>query len=86
MMKTVISEKGQIVIPKEIRVKLGLVRGVPLKVWVEGKRIILEPVAEPPKEVFITAGSKLLEQVLGEAKATSDKAAKLLRDLGVQVG
>lgn len=83
MMKTVVSEKGQVVIPKEVRERLGLTRGTVLNVRVEGKRIILEPVQEPPEEIFIKAGPRLTEPILAEAKATSDKVVKLLKDLGV---
>lgn len=86
MPKTVVSEKGQVVIPKEIRDKIGLSRGTVLRVWTEGKRIVLEPLSEPPKEVFVMAGSEVTRRILGEAKATSDKIVKLLRDLGVKVG
>ena len=42
MSKTVVSKKGQVVIPKQARDKLGLTPGTVLKVQVEGKRIILE--------------------------------------------
>lgn len=85
-MKTVVSERGQVVIPKEIREKLGLRRGTVLKVWVEGKRVILEPATEPPEEIFVRAGSGVTERILKEAKISSNKAAKLLRDLGVRDG
>lgn len=37
-MKTRVSEKGQVVIPKEIRDKLGLKKGTVLKVRVGGRR------------------------------------------------
>ena len=85
-MKTVVSRKGQVVIPKELREKLGLRMGTVLRVWVEGKRVILEPVSEPPEEIFVKAGPEVTDRVLREAKALGDKAEKLLRDLGVQDG
>ena len=84
-MKTVVSEKGQVVIPKQIRNRAGLTKGAVLKVWMEGKRIILEPLEEPPKEVFVKAGSRITGRTLNEAKSGSDKARELLRDLGVPV-
>lgn len=84
-MKTVVSEKGQVVIPKQIRNRAGLTKGAVLKVWMEGKRIILEPLEEPPKEVFVKAGSRITGRILNEAKSGSDKARELLRDLGVPV-
>ncbi|MCD6529213.1 AbrB/MazE/SpoVT family DNA-binding domain-containing protein [Candidatus Bathyarchaeota archaeon] len=85
MSKTVVSKKGQVVIPKQARDKLGLTPGTVLKVQVEGKRIILEALQEPPKETFIEAGSTITEQLLNEAKTTSDKSRRLLRDLGVSI-
>ena len=85
-MRTVVSSKGQVVIPKRIREELGLTPGTVLRVWVEGKRVILEPVREPPERVFVKAGSSITERVLREAKGSSDKALRLLRDLGVPIG
>ncbi len=83
MLKTIVSKKGQVVIPKPIRDQLGLTPGTILKVHVEGKKIILEPLAEPPPEIFVDAGSKVAEPILREAKSLSDKAYRLLKDLGV---
>lgn len=85
MSKTMVSKKGQVVIPKQAREKLNLVPGTVLRVQVEGKRIILEPLQEPPKEAFVSAGSKVTETLLYEAKKTGDKTKRLLRDLGVIV-
>ena len=85
ILKTVISKKGQVVIPKKIREMLGLSPGTVLRVEVEGKRVILEPLREPPKEIFIKAGSKITEPILHEVKAGSDKARRLLMDLGVEI-
>ncbi|MCS7365221.1 MAG: AbrB/MazE/SpoVT family DNA-binding domain-containing protein [archaeon GB-1867-035] len=85
MFKTVVSKKGQVVIPKNIREMLGLTTGTILKVSVEKKKIILEPIEEPPKEIFIEAGSKITEKIIREAKTLSDKTIKLLKDLGVEI-
>jgi len=63
--KTVVSKKGQVVIPKEAREELGLVPSTVLEVHVEGKRIILEPLHEPPREAFVEAGPKRLLRDLG---------------------
>ncbi len=82
-MKTVVSSKGQIVIPKPIREKLGLKPGTTLKISVEGGRIILEPPKEPPREVFVEAGPKVTEPILREAKKSGDKVAELLKELGI---
>ena len=83
MAKTIVSTKGQVVIPKQVRDKLSLTPGTVLSVHLEGKRVILEPMQESPDEIFIQAGSEITEPILQEAKTTSDKAQKLLRDLGV---
>jgi len=84
--RTVVSSKGQVVVPKPVRDALGLVPGTVLKVRVEGKKVILEPVEEPPEDVFVEAGPAVTEEVLREAKALSDKARRLLEDLGVRLG
>ncbi|MCE4613128.1 MAG: AbrB/MazE/SpoVT family DNA-binding domain-containing protein [Desulfurococcales archaeon] len=83
--KTVMSSKGQVVIPKPVRDSLGLRPGTILRVRVEKGRVVLEPVAEPPLELFVGAGSRITEPVLSEAKRLSDKARKLLEDLGVEL-
>lgn len=85
MSKTMVSKKGQVVIPKQARDKLSLTPGTILRVQVEGKKVILEPLQEPLKEFFIQAGPETTEPILREAKTTSDKARKLLKDLGVQI-
>ena len=53
-------------------------------VKIENKKIILEPLAQPPEEIFVEAGSELTDNILREAKVSSDKAEKLLRDLSVE--
>ncbi|MEM2842212.1 MAG: AbrB/MazE/SpoVT family DNA-binding domain-containing protein [Thermoproteota archaeon] len=83
MSKTIVSKKGQVVIPKQARDKLGLTPGTVLKVQVEGKKIILEPLQELAEKAFVRAGPKVTEPLLHEAKRTSDKTQRLLRDLGV---
>ena len=83
--KTVVSSKGQVIIPKRVREALGLTPGTVLRVRVEGRRVILEPITEPPKEVFVRAGPEVTDQILREAKASSDKVRELLKALGVGV-
>lgn len=84
MWKIKLSSKGQVVIPKEIREKLGLKKGDVLSVRLEEDRIILEPISPPPPHIFIEAGEEIIEKLLKEAKSTSDKAERLLRDLGIE--
>ena len=43
---TTVSTKGQLVIPAEMRVSLGLKPGTRVALRLEGSRIILEPVSE----------------------------------------
>ena len=78
-MKTVVSSKGQVVIPKQIREKLGLVPGTVLRVWIEGKNIVLEPIREPPKQIFVKAGPKVTERILKEAKNSRIKHGNFLK-------
>mgnify|MGYP000126624230 CR=1 FL=1 len=85
MSKTVVSRKGQVVIPKPIRDRLGLTPGTVLRVRIEGKKVILEPLEKPPREVFVEAGPEVTEGILLEAKSLSDKTRRLLRDLGVRL-
>ncbi len=42
-MRTVLSERGQVVIPKDIRDALGLRKGTILEVTAENKKVILKP-------------------------------------------
>lgn len=85
MLRTKVSDKGQVVIPKDIREELGLTSGAVLKVCVEGRKVILEPAEEPPVEIFVRAGPPVTEPVLREAKKRSDKAELLLRDIGAEI-
>jgi len=79
-----VSKKGQIVIPKEIREKLGIKEGSNLRIQLEGKSIILEPFSDPPKEIFIKAGDDITGPIIREAKESSDKSKKLLEALGIE--
>ncbi len=82
-MRTKVSSKGQVVIPKEVRDRLGIKPGTILNVKVEGKKIILEPEMEPPG-IFVELGEKS-EEILKELREESEERIKrLLRDLGVE--
>ncbi len=48
-----------------------------------GKRVLLEPLQGLPKEAFVHAGAEITEPLLREAKMTSDKTQRLLRDLDI---
>lgn len=83
MIKIKVSSKGQVVIPKEIRDKLGIKPGTILNVSIEGKRIVLEPALEPPN-IFVELGEKS-EEILQELrKENKERIKRLLRDLGVE--
>jgi len=83
LLRVKVSSKGQVVIPKKIREKLGITKGSVLNVKLDGKKIILETVQQPPQEIFIKAGKEITDKLLREAKTTSDKSYKLLAALGV---
>lgn len=84
MWKFRLSNKGQIVIPAEMRSSLGLKKGSLLLIKLEGRRIIMEPAEDLPSDTFIEAGDDIVEKVLKEAKRYSDKASQPLRNLGVE--
>lgn len=81
-----LSSKGQIVIPKQIREKLGLKPGDRVKLeTVEGRKAILQPAVKPPKDIFVEAGAELVESALEEAtEADKRKIRELLNALGVK--
>lgn len=82
-----LSSKGQIVLPKDAREKLGLKKGDKLKIEVDEKTksIIIQPSVEPPKEIFIHAGTKLTSALLKEADEIDERQIKrLLNAIGVK--
>jgi AbrB family looped-hinge helix DNA binding protein len=44
--------KGRIVIPKDIRLRLGLKEGVRLRVKVEGGKLVMEPVSSVSRKYY----------------------------------
>ncbi|RLI82392.1 hypothetical protein DRP07_05320 [Archaeoglobales archaeon] len=82
MVKVKASSKGQIVIPKDIRDKLGIRAGSVFEVTLEGNRIVLEPSAKPP-DVFVELGEES-EKILEELRRDEERIKRLLRDLGVE--
>ena len=81
-----ISTKGQVVIPKEVREKLGLKPGDRVKIEaVEGRRAIIQSAVEPPEEIFVKAGDRLVDETLREANRRDEvKIRRLLKSLGVK--
>ena len=58
-----LDSKGRVVIPKKIRMKLGLKKGSLVRIFLEGERIIIEPIVHVKKvkakaldEAFFDAG------------------------------
>jgi AbrB family looped-hinge helix DNA binding protein len=86
MSEVKLSTKGQIVIPKDIRKKMGLKPGDKVKIeLLEGKKAIIQPLVSPPEEIFVRAADKIVENTLREADEQDDaKIRRLLRDLGVR--
>jgi AbrB family looped-hinge helix DNA binding protein len=85
MTKLKVSSKGQIVIPEEIRRKLGIRKGSVIKAVAEGNKLVLMPAVEPPHEAFVSGSPKLVMQVLRESRSTEERRLReLLRALGVK--
>jgi len=81
-----LSSKGQVVLPKRAREKLGLKKGDKLKVEVDEKTksIIMQPSVGPPSKVFVHAGTRLTSSLLKEADQIDEKKIKkLLSAIGV---
>ncbi len=79
-----VSSKGQVVIPKPLREKLGLRSGSRLKVTLENHRVILTPFTEPPPEILVEASGDSVSRHLGSLRREDEmKVEALLRALGV---
>lgn len=80
-----LSSKGQLVIPKEFREKLGLSPGDGVNVQLEDKRLVIQPATHPPSEVFAKAGSRIVDEALqGSEARDEEKIRKLLMALGAE--
>jgi len=81
-----VSTKGQIVIPKDIRRKMGLKPGDKVKIEIlEGKKAIIQPIVNPPDDVFVKATDEIVKDAFRKADEQDDKKIRrLLRSLGVQ--
>jgi len=85
-MEVKLSSKGQIVIPKEVREKLGLKAGDKVKLEIEeGKRVVIQSSMKPPEDVFVNAEDELIEETLRETKRVDEeKIREMLRSLGIK--
>ncbi len=81
-----LSSKGQLVIPKNIRDKLGLKPGDTVKLELLGdKKVVIQAGTEPPSDIFAKVGSKIVEEALLSSQAKDEeKITRLLRALGVK--
>lgn len=82
-----VSSKGQIVLPKDFRERLGIKEGDKLKVELDetNKTLIMRPKTEPPKEIFVRAGTKLTSSILKESdELDKTKINRLLKAIGVE--
>lgn len=79
---TKMSSKGQVVIPEEIRKRLGLGEGVQFLVLGEGDVIILKSLSTPSMKDFDKIINKARKQAKSVSMKKSDiaKAIKSLRD------
>jgi AbrB family looped-hinge helix DNA binding protein len=86
MSEAKVSTKGQIVIPKDIRRKMGLKPGDKVKIEIlEGKKAIIQPIVNPPDDVFVKATDEIVKDAFRKADEQDDKKIRrLLRSLGVQ--
>ena len=72
MLTTVLSEKGQVVIPRAVRSELGLEKGDRFEVRVEGEQLILQPLPRHPLlELYgaFKGDYSLTEDLLAEREA-----------------
>ena len=79
-----LSSKGQVVIPKEMREKLGLKVGDKLRFKNTPEKVLMiRSTAKPPDDVFVQAGSRITQVSLREAARLDEvKLRTLLVSLG----
>ena len=70
---TRLSSKGQVVIPDQIRKKMGLTTGSKLIVITDGSNLLLKPIEEPKIDVF----KKLIEESRKFAKKENLKKSDI---------
>jgi AbrB family looped-hinge helix DNA binding protein len=77
VLMTIISSKGQVVIPNEFRKSLGLTPGTPLAIFTDGSTLLLKPVEVPHADAF----EKLLKESRKAAKAAGLKQSDLTKTI-----
>ena len=81
---TRMSSKGQVVIPEEIRLELGLKEGVQFVVVGKGDTVILKSISPPPMEQFdvLLASARKSAKAVGLKKSDLVAAIKQVRKKG----
>ena len=81
-----LSSKGQVVIPKEMREKLGLKVGDKLRFEITPEKVLtISSTAKPPEDAFVQAGSRITQVSLREAARLDEgKTRRLLAALGAK--
>lgn len=83
-MVTKVSTKGQVVLPSQVRHRLGIQPGDPLDVQVEGERIVLVPRRKRQRKARIVTdpitGMPVLSAGPDAPILTSEMVAELLKD------
>lgn len=83
-MRTKLSTKGQVVLPNELRTRLGLQAGDSLEVEIEGNCIILRPPAAPKGKARIikdpSSGLPVLDTDDDVPPLTSEQVDEILAD------
>jgi antitoxin PrlF len=78
---TSLSSKGQVVIPSDIRKKMGLSIGAKLMVFCDGEKLFLKPVEKPDMKVFqkMALETRKYAKRVGLKKSDIGKALKKVR-------
>jgi AbrB family looped-hinge helix DNA binding protein len=83
-MVTKVSTKGQVVLPSQVRHRLGIQPGDPLDVQIEGERIVLVPRRKRQRKARIVTdpitGMPVLSAGPNAPILTSEMVAELLKD------
>ena len=81
---TNVSSKGQVVIPRKIRQKMGIRNGTKLMVITDGANLLLKPVKAPKLASFnrLIKSSQKLARKSGLKKSDITKAIKKVRNAG----
>ena len=77
-----ISEKGQLLIPKSYRDRVGIKKGTKVGLSVDGNKLIVNPLPDDPIDAsrgYLKGGKSLGDALLKERRAERAKETKLRR-------